>query len=330
MAAKRYTTEQDTENKDGLTLLFAHCIGSHKEQWEPVISAIYSSQNTTRTPGHQRVREVWAFDWQSHGDSALLNRDVLSDEAVSVYEWASAIAVFIQSSRMKGHRIVALGHSAGAGAMMLTTLALPTMSISPPYAAIILIEPMMISQDLFYSTFDERIAAMEFAVEATRVRRDTWPSRKTAFQWMKNKFPWCNWDPRVLQLFTEYGLTLVNSNSQNEPVKLKTSKEHEALSYPDVDGHFHAPLELARVCKEVPVHIVWGEKEDFVPDYIQELLSDVSQGRLVASVERVKDAGHMVVQEKPDALASILCKILSTIPQLRRRGSEVGKVKAKL
>ena len=42
----------------------------------------------------------------------------LSDStSTAVYEWTPALAAFIRSSRMQGHRIVPLGHSAGAAAM---------------------------------------------------------------------------------------------------------------------------------------------------------------------------------------------------------------------
>lgn len=35
----------------------------------------------------------------------------------AVFEWANAIATFVRSARMKSHRIVPMGHSAGAGAV---------------------------------------------------------------------------------------------------------------------------------------------------------------------------------------------------------------------
>lgn len=324
MAAKRYTV--DSKNEDGLTLLFAHCIGAHKEHWETTISTMVEIQNASPPPPYQRIREAWAFDWQSHGDSALLNEALLGDEVISVYEWAAAIAAFIRSPRMKGHRIVTVGHSAGTGTMMLTTLDRPLSAISPPYSAMIFIEPMMVTQELFFSTFDERITTMEFTVEATMGRRDTWPSREAALKWMRNKFPFGNWDPRILEIYVKYGLTPVNPDSKDGPVKLKTPRQHEALSYPDVDGHFHAPLELARVCRQVPVHVIWGDRGELVPDYIQEALVDISQGRSVASVSKIEDAGHMVPQEKPDALASTICKILQTVSIPSHPGSDV-KVK---
>jgi hypothetical protein len=47
-------------------------------------------------------------------------------------------------------------------------------------------------------------------------------------------------------------------------VTLKCSREQEATLYPDVDPHFEAMDELARVCTALPVHAVWGEIEDIV------------------------------------------------------------------
>jgi pimeloyl-ACP methyl ester carboxylesterase len=88
--------------------------------------SLFSSANKRSTPSHRRIREAWAFDWQSHGDSAVLNQNILrsgpastiSDvEAPSAYAWAEAIAKFIQSPRMQKRRVVCIGHSAGAAAM---------------------------------------------------------------------------------------------------------------------------------------------------------------------------------------------------------------------
>jgi len=95
MVANRYKILPYTE-ETGLTLLLTHCIGgresfltalflkfdfenspSDKEQWEPVIESIVETQCTKNR--NRRIREVWAFDWQSHGDSAVLNHDILND-----------------------------------------------------------------------------------------------------------------------------------------------------------------------------------------------------------------------------------------------------------
>lgn len=96
MVANRYKILPYAE-ETGFTLLLTHCIGgresflrlppisqfdfenssSDKEQWEPVIETIVQTQCTKNR--NRRIREVWAFDWQSHGDSAILNHHILND-----------------------------------------------------------------------------------------------------------------------------------------------------------------------------------------------------------------------------------------------------------
>jgi hypothetical protein len=48
-----------------------------KEQWEPIIEQTFQLQQGKAR--HQRVREAWSFDWQSHGDAAVLNRELLEN-----------------------------------------------------------------------------------------------------------------------------------------------------------------------------------------------------------------------------------------------------------
>ena len=47
-----------------------------------------------------------------------------------------------------------------------------------PYVAMILIEPMMVTSEIFTAQPDERMAHMEFVVDATSARRDTWRSKE--------------------------------------------------------------------------------------------------------------------------------------------------------
>ncbi|KAF8909980.1 hypothetical protein CPB85DRAFT_1221751 [Mucidula mucida] len=255
MTAKRYTYGASQDNNVcGITLLLAHCIGSHKEQWEPTLERIFTIQQSKNQ--FHRIREAWAFDWQNHGDAAVLNQSALSDRPEGVCASLS-VSAFVRSPRMTGHRIVPLGHSAGAGAMMLTTRG--TLLSELPYAALVLIEPTMIPEELFYAHFDDRMANMAVMVGATSLRRDSWPSRNDAFLWFERKFPWKTWDPRALRLLVDHGL-------QDCPggVKLKCDRKQEAVSYPDVDGHFEATTELGRVCHALPIHVIWGTTNSLV------------------------------------------------------------------
>ncbi|KAF8167148.1 Alpha/beta hydrolase fold-1 [Crassisporium funariophilum] len=295
-----------SKNIHGLTLLFTHCIGSHKEQWEPVIERVFMLQE--RKDETHRIREAWSFDWQSHGDAATLNREILTSRENGVfYEWSPAIAHFVRSAHMKGHRIVPVGHSAGAATMIMTTKEIPTNELS--YVAMILVEPTLVTRELFNAHLEDRMASMDFAIAATSARRDRWPSKEHAFEYFKKRIPWGFWDPRVVRLLTEYGLEETSSGN----VTLKCHKKQEANSYPDVEPHFEGAIQLGRICHSLPVHLIWGTRNDLVPEFIQDSLSDVSQGRMVASVTKVKRAGHMVVQEQPDLLAQAISDVLNTI-----------------
>lgn len=44
-----------------------------KEQWEPTIQAIFEKASN-QSPNMIRIREAWSFDWQNHGDAAVLNK----------------------------------------------------------------------------------------------------------------------------------------------------------------------------------------------------------------------------------------------------------------
>ena len=39
------------------------------------------------------------------------------------------------------------------------------------------------------------------AVELAKTRKDIWPSREDAHQWLAKRLPYKTWDPRILQLY---------------------------------------------------------------------------------------------------------------------------------
>ncbi|KAJ6571401.1 Alpha/Beta hydrolase protein [Mycena capillaripes] len=250
MAAKRYCTRESARDSNGLVLLFSHCIGAHKEQWEPTIQRIFELRSS-------EVSEAWAFDWQTHGDSAILNRELLKTSPTAS-EWSEGIAAFVNSPRMRGKRIVPIGHSAGGGTMVLTIRDTPLSAI--PYASLILIEPTVIPRELFYRHIEDRMSQMEFVVAATTSRRERWNSREDANSWLSWRLPWDSWDPRVLRILSEHGLV----DTPDGGVMIKCDRQQEALSYIDVESHFAAAQELSRISSTVPVHFIWGSESPLV------------------------------------------------------------------
>ncbi|KAJ7446581.1 Alpha/beta hydrolase family-domain-containing protein [Mycena latifolia] len=316
MTAKRYFTRDSASNNEGFTLLFAHCVGAHKEHWEPTIEGIFRLQQPKARC--QRVREAWAFDWQSHGDAAILNREVIArsrQTGVAASEWAAAIAAFVRSPQMRGRRIVATGHSAACSAVMLSIKDIPVSEI--PYAAIVLIEPTFGAREMF----DRYIApTLPKAVEVISSLRERWASRDAAQAWLKRLPQWKAWDARVLRIYTEHGLT----DTADGAVTLKCPRREEATAYAYPLPHFAAVDELARVSPATPIHLLWANRSHAVPRVVQDALPDVSAGRVFASVTRL-EGGHLIVQEHPDRVAAAISAVLDNI-----RADGAGDVRNKL
>ena len=64
----------------------------------------------------------------------------------------------------------------------------------------ILVEPTIVTREVFNAELEDRMSVMNFAVTATSTRRDTWRSREQALKYFKKRIPWELWDPRVLQI----------------------------------------------------------------------------------------------------------------------------------
>ena len=57
-----------------ITLLFIHGLGSHKETYEPLLSAL------VKNPSTPPIRHIFSFDYVNHGQSYMLNKDEIGDE----------------------------------------------------------------------------------------------------------------------------------------------------------------------------------------------------------------------------------------------------------
>ncbi len=93
-----------------------------------------------------------------------------------------------------------------------------TTQSTPAYAGLVLIEPTMITEDVFRAHFDDRMATMEGAVCATSIRRDRWAGRDDARSWLSGRFPWRVWDNKVLDIYVVSNrLILLLSEAQRLP-----------------------------------------------------------------------------------------------------------------
>ncbi|KAK0492756.1 Alpha/beta hydrolase fold-1 [Armillaria luteobubalina] len=275
MAAKRYSPVPSPLRTDEKTLIFLHANGTHKEHWEPVISNIIVSAKD--------VKECWALDFQSHGESALLNERELTNFSPSISDWAQGVAGFVET-HLRDKHIVILGHSAGTSAAMFSTKCYR--SDTHPYECIILVEPPMIDRHVFQAHLEDRKRQTSMLTKAVAAQRNSWDNRKAAFEYFSKRVPWKTWDSRVKAIHVNQGLRPLNPDDPLGTITTRCSKYHESASYSDFESTFEATEQIEKVCDAVPIHIIYGKKDGLVPQYSQDSLSDVYEDRKVASISR--------------------------------------------
>ncbi|KAJ7822912.1 hypothetical protein B0H14DRAFT_3731021 [Mycena olivaceomarginata] len=227
--------------------LFCARMEREREQWEPALEQIFKMHENTNC-GFS-LREVWSVDWQSHGLGAVVMRPhyQIVPLYVTVVEWAEAIAEFIQSPHLRGHHIVGIGHSAGSSVLLLKTRNLLSQTVS--FFGLIIVEPMMCSQDFYRDYGEERDSALSTAIMIVNARRTTWPNRDEAFSYMKLNFIWKGWGAR-------------NDLPGSDGVVISTKKEQEISAYTNVPPHLEAVDLYRRIAPWVPVHFIFGARND--------------------------------------------------------------------
>ncbi|KAF9009253.1 alpha/beta-hydrolase [Hymenopellis radicata] len=312
LTAKRYRYHR-SQPTDGLTLLFTHAIASHKEQWEPVIEALFELQKSHSTT---RIREAWSLDLLHHGDASVINEEALNRRKqgrVSIPENGAALCAFIMSQHVVGHRIVAIGHSYGFTCLLSAALHLLP---KPPLIAMISVEPSLVPLHLYEHKLEERTTSI---FRAVTVRRDQWQSKADAYAYMKKRTPWKTWDDRVLKLHVEHGLRAMPGF-----VTLKCTKEQEASAWgrATLEEICDVAARVSEVVSVVPTHVMFGEMMDVIPLSVQNWLA-TEHGTKFASIKRILGVGHFIPQEDPDIVAS--CIFENLVLACRQNRSSLSK-----
>ncbi|KAH9483336.1 Abhydrolase domain-containing protein mpaH [Psilocybe cubensis] len=311
---KRYMRKIDLKTPipegPGVILLLAHGAGFFKETWEPTIEDLFELDKG------MVVHEAWALDCQNHGEGCTLNEDVLSRKPgiLTIWDYADAFSALYRSGLLdpmrQGHKIFICGHSAGSVAVALSTSFFnPPSSI--PFAGVILVDPPM------WGTEKEgQFSDMYKMVETmTPIRRDTWKSHDAAVKSIKGSLPFAMWDERVLDTYIKYGLRPLPTAfypDKQSGVTLTTHRQEENIAFTGYQFIRDAVNQLNIICRHVPVHLIYGDRNDMFERDIQDSLINPQEGRTFASVARIEGAGHLVVQEAPSALAAALLAAVVT------------------
>ncbi|EIW57897.1 alpha/beta-hydrolase [Trametes versicolor FP-101664 SS1] len=315
LLAKRYVPE--ASNRKGFTLLFFHCAGSHKEVWEPIIDGILSGGDSASAKSE--IREIWSFEMQNHGESTSWNSEALAqlDAPLNVDDWAEGLQAFVASGALDGHKLIAIGHSLGASAMILATI--PDHLRAVHYEAVVMVEDALMAWDTYVATREDSDAILKEISDAVKKRRDVWNSREEAFKYFQKRIPWIVWDERVLELYAKHGLRDIQVNEGGTTVTkvtLACAKDQEGSAYLYIAPHFRVGNRLRTLDPSLPIHFIHGERNDSInPERMHE--SVLKLPKKVASVQKVPDAGHFVVQENPDELAAAIERVIASITGIR-------------
>ncbi|KAF5367907.1 hypothetical protein D9757_007768 [Collybiopsis confluens] len=316
----------DQSSQRSITLIFAHALGysvsrvasrsfspdvrPDKEHWEPTLCDLLKIARDQKD-SYLVIKEAWCVDCQDHGSSAVANIEHLrkSKHFVSCYDYAEVIYSLLSRVCIDADSyLVLVGHSAGAAASILSTTFSPSSKL--PIHALILVEPAMISPSLsdFAEQFAEKMAKLSLS------QRDTWRSIEEARYWMLRRPPTMSWDPRVLERHLCFGLHEVTVDNQTGPSvtvqALACTKEAQATAYHERHIQFEALEQLDKIATTLPVHMLFGERNDYIPRFVQDAMCEPK--RKIASVTRIPQVGHLAVQEKPYQLAQTLFKLLQS------------------
>jgi len=94
-------------------------------------------------------------------------------------------------------------------------------------------------------------------------------------------------------------------------VTLSCSPAQEAAAFTRPAHTLQAVEHLNELCNIIPIHLVFGAKNDMFSREVQDSIHDQLAGRIMASITRIEGTGHLIPQERPEALADALYVILN-------------------
>ncbi|KAL1760754.1 Alpha/beta hydrolase fold-1 [Schizophyllum commune] len=300
VSVKRYwDPKTSSDAPDALTLVWTHATGFHNEISEPVM------EDLCTLPG-LKIREMWAIECPNHGASAALNERELQFGYEPVFGWSEyARAVhLVLTGQGKGidvdfsqRRLVGIGQSMGAVALELSLTYTPRVA----YDSLILVEPMVMNREA-------AAGPHQFLVNGARNRRDIWPSKPEAYKLLKSR-SWKNWDDRVVRLFAVHFPPFLRGLA--DP---KRRRSTACATYEDPLGVARAYGFLRHGVKRVPTHIIYGAVDDYIPAFVKDdvINNAIGGAQHLASLSRVENAGHLVVQTSPQELAGAIHRCLQS------------------
>ncbi|GMK54032.1 hypothetical protein CspeluHIS016_0106180 [Cutaneotrichosporon spelunceum] len=311
----------------GLTLVLTHACGLQKEHWIPMMADLLA--RTPDTPGGEfgstvasgaalrgtsvTVNDVWMLDDTHHAASVDLNAGRLgpahswSDTARDVINFVEHVLPAVQAAegeapwQLPWHKaggtaqVVGVGHSYGASALVQAANARPEL-----FSSLFLIEPMCVP--LMVNFPDKGYPLTAGALK----RRSHWPSREAAAEVRTNAL-FKTWDEAVFQTWLSH--SLAPDPAAEGAVELATPTWAEAAVFSDPHSTLRGWDQLANL--DMPTGFLMAGDETWMAG--EELAREMVWRPKRARNERLMNATHLLIQEKPAEAAASLWRFLSTL-----------------
>ncbi|KZT22255.1 hypothetical protein NEOLEDRAFT_1181002 [Neolentinus lepideus HHB14362 ss-1] len=344
----RYVLKESGKKKGkGVTLFVLHATGFLKEIWEPALAQLVSQSQSSSSDTY--VEEIWAWESAQHGDAALLNESINAlnglcdwrDNARDVVNFLSnylplpsksqpnyppelypsvhlqPVPESLAQQRLErgfvpeGRTLVVVGHSYGGCASALAAINYPAMFTG----GLILVDPVILPFGSYYQ--DVKLQMTAGAVG----RRTTWKDRQEALSLFSASPFFSVWDPEVLNVYVECGLTDFEGG-----VRLKISGFQEATMFADTSVAYEVFERLPELDPRVELKWVLpgNAKQDSIGGVEMQPYRAWRRPQNASNVI-IPGAGHLITQEAPQALAEEMWAFI-----LKKAADGSGEMRARL
>ncbi|KAJ5924631.1 hypothetical protein N7466_008818 [Penicillium verhagenii] len=251
LVLKRYTPVDNPNPQPGdVTIIGAHGCGFPKEVYEPLWEDLYSR---CKQDGY-RIRSIWIADVTNLGASGIMNKEFLGSEPSWLDHSRDLLHIINQFRDDMPQPIVGVGHSMGAGQLVLLSLLHPRL-----FTSLSLIEPVIPPNIM--SGKGPLLAVMSLK------RRDTWKTREAAIEAARKSHK--QWDKRVLDRWISHAYHNLPSSATpsqddaaqttskakvDQPVTLVSSKYQEVLQYIRENPSSHQAVGREATTPDAPPH----------------------------------------------------------------------------
>ncbi|KAJ5319953.1 hypothetical protein PENANT_c040G01922 [Penicillium antarcticum] len=236
LAVKKHVPIDHLNPQPGdVTIIGAPGGGFPKELYEPLWEDLLAKCKKNGI----RIGSIWTADAANLGASGVMNEELLGNDP-SWLDHSRDLLYMINQFRDEMPRpIIGVGHSMGAGQIVLLSLMHPRL-----FTTLILIEPVIVPDT--FTGYGPLLSKLSLK------RRDIWSSRSAAIKAARKTYK--QWDERVLERWALHGYrrlptALYPQNPRSEtgdihngPVTLTSTKHQEVMQYVRSNFGGHRPL----------------------------------------------------------------------------------------